>query len=120
MRRPLYLFAVFLVLYELATYLTNDMILPGMMQVIAEYHAGQSYVALSMGYYLLGNCVTLLFVGILSEHFGKACVILYGNVFFLLCILFIMLSPNIHIFMLWRFFFRNGIIRDFLSICFDP
>lgn len=109
MRRPLYFFALFLVLYELATYLTNDMILPGMMQVITEYHAGQNYVALSMGYYLLGNCATLLFVGILSEHFGKQRIILFGNAFFLLCMLFIMLSPNIHIFMLWRFFSGMGL-----------
>ena len=109
MRRPLYLFAVFLVLYELATYLSNDMILPGMMQVIAEYHATQNYVALSMTYYLLGNCTCILLIGVLAEHFGKRQVILLGNLFFLFCSIAIMFSRNIHMFMAWRFLSGLGL-----------
>jgi DHA1 family multidrug/chloramphenicol efflux transport protein-like MFS transporter len=109
MLRPLYLFAVFLVLFELAAYLTNDMILPGMIQVIAEYHATQNYVALSMSYYLLGDCSCILLVGVLAEHFGKRRIILIGNLVFLLCIIMIMFSRNIHIFMAWRFFAGMGL-----------
>jgi DHA1 family multidrug/chloramphenicol efflux transport protein-like MFS transporter len=109
MLRPLYLFAVFLVLFELAAYLTNDMILPGMIQVIAEYHATQNYVALSMSYYLLGNCSCILLIGVLAEHFGKRRIILIGSLGFLLCVLLIMFSPNIHVFMAWRFFAGMGL-----------
>src|SRR3989338_7446360 len=107
--RPLYLFAVFFVLYELTTYLANDMIMPGMPQVIQQFNASQSYVALSMSYYILGNCVFMLIIGGLSEHFGKRPVIIIGNMFFLLFTALLIFSQNIHQFMLLRFLEGSGL-----------
>jgi DHA1 family multidrug/chloramphenicol efflux transport protein-like MFS transporter len=99
----MYLFAFFLVLYEFTTYSANDMIMPGMIQVVNHFHASQYYVALSMSFYILGNCFFLLLTGFLSERYGKRRIILTGNFLFLFFTLAELLSHNINEFMLWRF-----------------
>src|SRR3990167_5379310 len=101
--RPLHLFALFFVLHELVAYLANDMIMPGMLQVIQEFHAPQTYVALSLNFYILGNCVLLLFVGGMSERYGKRLIMLLGNLFFLIFTLTVTVSQNIYQFIFWRF-----------------
>lgn len=106
--RNLYFFALFLVLYELATYLSNDMIMPGMLQVIHEFNAAQGYVALSLSFYILGNCIFILPAGGLSERFGKRRIILIGNFLFLLFTLLVISSRSIHEFMLWRLLEGGG------------
>ncbi|MCD6047377.1 MAG: hypothetical protein K0S08_1024 [Gammaproteobacteria bacterium] len=106
--RPLYFFALSLVLYELATYLSNDMIMPGMIQVINEFHAPQSYVALSLSAYIIGNCALLLVVGGFAERYGKRLAILLGNTLFLVFTILITFSQSINAFMLWRFLEGSG------------
>lgn len=107
--KKLYLFALFLVLYEFTTYIANDMIMPGMLDVVAEFHAPISYVSLSMTLYILGNCCLQLFLGPLSERFGKRNVILVGNALFFCMTILIMLVQNIHGFMLARFLEGTGL-----------
>lgn len=107
--RRLYFFSICLVLYELAAYLANDMIMPGMIQVIHTFNASQGYVALSLGYYLLGNCVFMLIAGALSEHYGKRQIMLIGNSLFLLFTVLIIFSQNIYQFMLLRFLEGSGL-----------
>lgn len=99
----MYLFALFLVIYEFTTYAANDMIMPGMIQVVNDFHASQSFVALSMSFYILGNCLFLFMAGFLSERFGKRRVLLFGNLLFLLFTLAIIFSQTIYQFMTWRF-----------------
>lgn len=107
--RSLYFFALFLVLYELSAYLANDMIMPGMIQIIQEFHASQSYVALSLSYYTLGTATFMLVVGGLAEYYGKGNIMLIGNIWFLLFTLLILCSQDIHQFMLWRFLQGGGL-----------
>ncbi len=107
--KKLYLFALFLVIYEFTTYIANDMIMPGMLHVVKEFHAPVSYVSLSLTVYILGNSFIQLFLGPLSERFGKRNVILTGNIIFFCMTLFIMLAQNIESFMLSRFLQGSGI-----------
>jgi DHA1 family multidrug/chloramphenicol efflux transport protein-like MFS transporter len=86
--KKLYLFAFFLVVYEFTTYVANDMIMPGMLSVVKELQ---------------------LFLGPLSERFGKRNVILMGNILFFFMTLFIMFAQNIHSFMLARFLQGTGL-----------
>ncbi len=107
--RRLYWFAAFLVIYELATYLSNDMIMPGMIQVIHQFHAPQAAVAWSLGFYILGNCAVLLFVGALAEHYGNRKVMLIGNFLFMVFTILITFSHSIHEFMIYRFLAGGGL-----------
>lgn len=104
----MYLFALFLVLYEFTTYSANDMIMPGMIDVVKYFHAPEYYVAFSMSLYILGNCAFLLFAGFTSERYGKRKTMLWGNLLFLLFTLAIIFSTNINEFMWWRFLQGSG------------
>lgn len=99
----MYLFALFLVIYEFTAYSANDMIMPGMIQVVKYFNVPVYYVALSFSFYVLGNCAFLLTAGYLAERFGKAKIIIAGNILFLLFTILIIYSITIHQFLLWRF-----------------
>lgn len=99
----MYLFALFLVLYEFTTYVANDMIMPGMIDVVHYFHAQAYYVAYSMNAYILGQCAFILIAGFLSERYGKRLILLWGNFLFLLFTILIIFSQTIHQFVLYRF-----------------
>lgn len=107
--RNLYLFALSLVIYEFSTYVSNDMIMPGMLQVVHEFNAPISYVSLSVSLYIFGNCLLQLFLGPLAEHFGKRKVILSGNLLFIVFTFFVLFSQNINQFMFGRFIQGSGL-----------
>lgn len=99
----MYLFALFLVIYEFTAYSANDMIMPAMIQVVRYFNVSEYYVALSFSFYVLGNCAFLLFAGFLAERYGKTKIILLGNFLFLIFTVLILFSVNIHQFLFWRF-----------------
>ena len=107
-QKRLYLFAIFLVIYEFTTYASNDMIMPGMIHVVKEFNSPISLVATSLSLYILGNCALQLFLGPLAERFGKRKIIIIGNASFLLFTLMIAMSNNITQFMVGRFFQGSG------------
>lgn len=112
--KKLYLFVAFLVIYEFTTYVANDMIMPGMLHVVKEFHAPISYVSLCLTVYILGNCLLQLFLGPLSERYGKRKVILTGNVLFFCTSVLIMFAQTIEGFMLIRFI--EGMGLGFISL----
>lgn len=106
--RKLHLFALFLVIYEFTAYSANDMIMPGMIAVVNQFHAPLSYVAASLSLYMLGECVVQLWLGPLAERYGKRITILWGNFAFLIFTMFIATSINIDQFMLGRWLQGSG------------
>ena len=62
-RKHAFLFATFLVLYEFLTYVANDMIMPGMLQVVNSFNAPESTVATSLTFYILGGASLQIFLG---------------------------------------------------------
>ena len=106
--RRLYLFALFLVIYEFTAYSANDMIMPGMIEIVRQFNVPISYVALSLSLYMLGECATQLWLGPLAERYGKRKAILYGNFSFLVFTLLIASSFSIEQFMLGRWLQGSG------------
>lgn len=105
----MYLFALFFVIYEFTTYSANDMIMPGMVEIVKHFHAPVYYVALSMSLYILGNSFFILFASFFTERFGKRHVLLIGNFLFLLFTILLIFSTTIHMFMWMRFFQGVGL-----------
>lgn len=101
-KKSLYLFAIFLVLYEFTTYSTNDMIMPGMLQVVREYSAPLSYVGLSLSIYILGGTLLQLFLGPMAERYGKRRLILIGSTFFVIITAALIFSFSINEFLFLR------------------
>ncbi len=108
-RRQAMLFAVYLVLYEFLTYIANDMIMPGMIQVVASFHGPESAIASSLTAYILGGGSLQLFLGPISDRYGRRPVMLFGAFFFFLCTLFIACSQSMEQFMVARFLQGMGL-----------
>lgn len=76
-------FALFLVLYEFLTYIANDMIMPAMIQVVHSFKASEIFIASSLSLYVLGGASLQIFLGPISDRFGRRPVMLLGAAFFL-------------------------------------
>ena len=102
-------FAAFLVLYEFLTYVSNDMIMPGMHQVVSDFHVSTSHIATSVTAFMLGGSSLQLFLGPLADSYGRRKMMLIGVVVFLISTVLLAFSHNIAQFMLERFFQGMGI-----------
>jgi len=77
-------FPVFLVLFEFSTYVSNDMIMPGMPRVVHDFHADIGSASFALSAALLGNIALQWLLGPLSDYRGRRPVLLAGVVFFIL------------------------------------
>ncbi|MDF2643985.1 MAG: hypothetical protein K0R45_3259 [Pseudomonas sp.] len=76
-RRAL-LFCLMLSLFELLVYVGSDIVMPGMLTVVADLKADVRYVPWSMNAYLLGGVALQWIIGPLSDRFGRRPLILIG------------------------------------------
>lgn len=107
-------FVVFLLLYEISTYIANDMIMPGMLDVIHYFHAPESAVSASLTFFILGGASLQIFLGPLSDRFGRRPVMIAGALFFFCCTVFIALADSMTAFMVGRFLQGMGLC--FISV----
>jgi DHA1 family multidrug/chloramphenicol efflux transport protein-like MFS transporter len=77
-------FPAFLVLFEFSTYVSNDMIMPGMPHVVHDFHVGIGSASFALSAALLGNILLQWLLGPLSDHKGRRPVLLGGVIFFIL------------------------------------
>lgn len=108
-RKQAFVYAGFCVFYEFLTYIANDMIMPGMIKVVASFHGPESAIATSLTAYLLGGASLQLFLGPISERYGRRPVMIFGAFFFLMCTIFIAFSNSIHQFLIARYFQGMGL-----------
>lgn len=113
-RKRALIFASFLVLYEFLTYMANDMIMPGMLQVVNSFHASESTVATSLTLYILGGASLQLLLGPISDAYGRRKVMLVGAVLFFCFTILIACSFSINQFLIARFFQGMGLC--FISV----
>lgn len=107
--RHAYVFAAFLVLYEFLTYVANDMIMPGMIHVVQTFNGPESAVANSLTAYILGGASLQIFLGPISDRYGRRPVMIFGAILFFLCTLFIAASNSMEQFLIARFFQGMGL-----------
>src|SRR4051794_23461464 len=88
------IFIVFLVLFEFTVYMANDLIMPGMLNVVHEFNSIDAYIPLSLSLYLLGGMFLQFFMGPISDKVGRRLTMIAGCVFFILCTLLIILSSS--------------------------
>ena len=77
-------FPVFLVLFEFSTYVSIDMIMPGMPRVVHDFHASIGSASFALSAALLGNISLQWLLGPLSDHRGRRPVLLAGVACFIL------------------------------------
>lgn len=108
-QKQAYIFAGFLVLYEFLTYIANDMIMPGMIHVVETFNGPESAVATSLTAYILGGASLQLFLGPLSDRYGRRPVMIFGAGLFFICTVYIACSNSIDQFLIARFFQGMGL-----------
>lgn len=108
------LFACFLVSFEFLTYIANDMIMPAMPLVTAAFNAPESAVAMSLSAYMLGGASLQIFLGPISDCYGRRPIMLIGASLFFLCTILIGCSNSMDHFLLARFLQGMGLC--FISV----
>ncbi len=102
LNRKTLMFPLAIVLFEFCVYIANDMIQPGMIAVITDFHVNAEWVARSLTAYLIGGTLITWLLGPLSDRLGRRPVMLFGAVMFAVSLLLILFAWNIETFMLIR------------------
>ncbi|MBS0287072.1 MAG: Bcr/CflA family efflux MFS transporter [Proteobacteria bacterium] len=98
-----YWFPFAVVLLEIATYLANDMYLPGLPLLMEEFQISQSVAQDTLLYWFLGSASLQLLMGPLSDRFGRKVVLILGVLMFSASSFACAYTSNIHVFLIARF-----------------
>jgi len=112
-KRTLSFFAWLLVLFELATYLSNDLYTPALPKIADAFRVSIADTQLTLTSFFMGMSSLQLILGPLSDRFGRRLPLLVGIWLFVFSTLACALSPTIHILIVARFF--QGCVICFVS-----
>jgi len=102
-KKVFFLFPACLIFYEIATYLANDMYLPSLPSVAQDLAVSQDWAQYTLAIWFLGSASMQLFLGPVSDRFGRKKVLLMGTVLFVLSSIGCAITENIMIFLVARF-----------------
>ena len=97
------LFPMLLVIYEIATYLSNDMYLPAVPEMMRDLKLSTAQVQLTLTLWFMGLASMPLVIGVISDRFGRRAVLLLGGVFYILSTMLCALTYNYSILLAARF-----------------
>lgn len=98
------IFPMALVCYEIVNYLSNDMYLPALPQMMRELHLSETSAEFTLMWWFLGMTFSPIFMGLLADKYGRRPVLLWGGVIYTLSSLICTLSTSMTLFMIARFF----------------
>lgn len=96
-------FPIMLVLYEVVTYLSNDMYLPALPQMMTDLHLDLTEGQLTLTLWFLGAAVMPLLMGPLSDRFGRRPVLFIGGILYLSACIMTALAHSLSCLLLGRF-----------------
>lgn len=96
------LFPMLLVCYEVITYLSNDMYLPGLPALMQDFNISQDLAQYTLTLWFLGSASMQLIVGPLSDRFGRKLILLSGGVLFILSSFLCAITTDINWMLLGR------------------
>jgi multidrug resistance protein len=96
-------FPVFLVLYEISIYLSNDAYLPALPFMAKPLNTTPNWLPYTLTVWFLGSAMTQLFMGPIADRFGRRQTLLGGGVIYSLSSLLCGLSTELWPFLLGRF-----------------
>ncbi len=108
-------FPLFLILYEFCTNMSNDMYLPALSQIASEFQIGINQVQLSITAWLAGSMSVQLFVGPLTDRYGRRPILFGGGLLFLLSTLACSFAPSLLWLLIARFVQGIGVCTMMVS-----
>lgn len=103
-RRVIYLFPIFLILYEFAINMSNDMYFPAIPIIASDFDTSINLIQLTITSWLVGSAAIQLILGPFSDRYGRRPVIFGGGVVFLISTIVCALSHYLPILLIARFF----------------
>lgn len=101
--RGTHYFPLTLVLYEVCNYLANDAYLPALPLIAEELHLPMNLVQLTLTVFFLGNASVQLFLGPITDRYGRRFLLLGSGLVFIATTLVWTVSSNIHVLLISRF-----------------
>jgi Bcr/CflA subfamily drug resistance transporter len=102
-KTPALLFPLVLACYEFSTYLSNDMYLPALPDMMREMFLSTQQVQFTLTTWFIGLASMPLFLGILSDRFGRRPILLGGGIFYVISTIICALTSNYHMLLIARF-----------------
>ncbi len=91
------------VFFEIATYLANDMYLPGLPMLMKDLQISESIAKDTLLYWFLGSASMQLLVGPLSDKYGRKIMLLLGAIFYTLTSFICANTSQVILFLICRF-----------------
>lgn len=96
-------FPLLLVLYEIATYLSNDMYLPALPEMMRDLNLTTKEVQLTLTTWFIGSAALPLVMGIISDRYGRRITLLSGGIVYVISTIACALAMDIHVLLIARF-----------------
>lgn len=94
--------------------ITVDLYIPSLPIITGYFNTSSSLVQLTIGSYMLSYSISQIFLGVLSDSFGRKKILVYSGFFYTIASLLASFSPNIYFLILCRFL--QGIGTGGLSV----
>lgn len=97
------IFPVLLVMYEIATYLSNDMYLPALPEMMRDLSLSSQQAQWTLTTWFIGSATLPLVLGVVSDRYGRRPVLLLGGIVYILATMACALSVDSHHLLIARF-----------------
>jgi DHA1 family multidrug/chloramphenicol efflux transport protein-like MFS transporter len=97
------LFPFFMIIFETAIYLSNDMYLPSMPAIAKELSLSQMSTQNTLTFWFLGASSLQFILGPLSDSYGRKIVVVLGGVLFILSSAVCAIATTLHVLLIARF-----------------
>ena len=100
--RPLF-FPLLLVMYEIATYLSNDMYLPALPDMMQDLGLTMKQAQLTLTTWFVGSATLPLVLGVVSDRYGRRPVLLIGGLIYIAATIFCAITTDNNQLLIARF-----------------
>lgn len=101
-RKSIFLFPIFLIMYELSVNLSNDMYLPAVADMISFFQADSVFVQRTLTAWFAGAMLMNPVLGMLSDNVGRKKILLGSGILFLCATLYCAFPSNTNLFLVAR------------------
>lgn len=101
--QPSLFFPLLLVSYEISTYLSNDMYLPALPEMMSQLNLSMHQAQLTLTFWFAGSALLPLFMGMLVDHYGRRPVLLVGGIIYILSTITCALTSHLPSLLIARF-----------------
>jgi len=101
--RNLAIFPFLIIFYAILTYLSNDMYLPALFDLMRDFNTTTSMAQLTLTTWFLGSASTQLIMGPLSDHYGRRPILLLGGMIFIVSSILCAATHSMFILLIARF-----------------